>query len=542
MEFTPSVPIYSADEKFRTSLQSLVKSNRGRWKSDRQKGFLSRVLREWGGDPNRDVPFPVNPPEGTEYAVWFSMMSKMYGNRYHEIFWMDEDGVVGTNRVVEPTGVKSTERARRLGWVVKPGWRRDVADNASSFKEIIQNAEIGVVHQIPEGMDNPYAPSRRNSHRPYKAIPIGYDENGNRTRAIMYDDFGNFIMLDGSRKGRFKGYLGERMREGDNFAEHEDEIAESLSTRTDMEIYVEALSELPRMEIVPAPEEVLQMISSLPYISPSDLSPSTWATVIIDTSNDMVIFEAPAGEGKNIYTIARVVSEIVRNGGTLRENQNIIDATRLEYGRSSTRVQKFAQISFDTSAIASGVRPKMTKMAWEDFDLDDIFEDDLDNISKENEDFKRDLEFEKIKKKRQEKRLENNPEAVPFGVSQWDNVMKSRFLSDKINNLNMRWPPMPFGIGDLWGRLEKTKSMGNGIIIERTGYETMDPHKIKYVIWDKNGIVEGASIAATESPSPSAKILGVMTISNGRGEMMIDYDHGMDEPIFLPYQQKPDEE
>jgi len=350
MEFTPSVPIYSADEKYRSSLQSLVKSNRGRWKSDRQKDFLSGVLTSWEGDPNRDVPFPVNPPDGTEYAVWFTMYSNMYGNRYHEIFWMDDDGVVGTNRVVEPTGVKSRDRARRLGWKVQQGWRRDSADSSSSFKDFVMNAEEGVVLQFPEGMKNPYKDAKMVGRGPYYANEMALDENGNALKTLIFDNFGNFV-VQGPKRG---GYPIFRELWGENFSEHREEIEEALRGRTPQEILEESISNIPRLQAVHAPQEVMDYFQGrTPTYRNMELPGNDFIDIIIDSAGDMVILP---GDNSNlsVYTLKDILRKMVMNGSTIRSQEVMLEGISEMTSQASSSINnKFAEISFDPSTIAN---------------------------------------------------------------------------------------------------------------------------------------------------------------------------------------------
>lgn len=183
------------------------------------------------------------------------------------------------------------------------------------------------------------------------------------------------------------------------------------------------------------------------------------------------------------------------------------------------------------------IQTGMFKKAWEDFD--DLFpEDDTGTISPENEDFARSLRYDKrIKERKKNKAEKGDPDGIPYGADKWSDDEKSKFLADKLDNMTLRWPPMPFGTGDLWGKLEFSRDIGNGIRIERDGYENTKPHKlIKMTIYDRNGFLNGASVGI----SPASDSMGstVMTVRDGRGELTMEYEYGMAKPKFIPVSKK----
>jgi len=330
MEFTLDMPMYQPKTEYMRSLDSLIKSNGGRWKSDKQKSFLDGEFRRSTQPMDGAVPFDParRRPDGAEYGLWFSGGGQ-YGSTWNMIYWMDEDGVLARHKVVAPHASRTRERARDRGWETKPPtFTRELGDRRAEADNMINSAQPGDI--IPDtgtvGVDS------KGRKRRYQWVQFGSD------RSVYIDNHGN-MLVDRVRSG--SPDIHQIIGDGGNLAEHAEEVREAIMQPTfDEQIYA-----LPREEVVAGPGWSPQSGGTQAYVG-EDAD----ALAIIDSVGDVVVFDvdkikrSPHGP----HIIIDMLVKNLQRGSTLRDEEpRLLGGLKAMLNGPTTE----ASFSFDTSTI-----------------------------------------------------------------------------------------------------------------------------------------------------------------------------------------------
>jgi hypothetical protein len=186
---------------------------------------------------------------------------------------------------------------------------------------------------------------------------------------------------------------------------------------------------------------------------------------------------------------------------------------------------------------------------------DDIFRDINDpgahEVSRDNEDFKAKLEFDRKRNRTKPKGDKGKAREGVVPDPNWTEREKSVRLAELLNKktVEKRWPPKGMALGDLWGKGEFSVSLDmEGVSMLRTDYRTgtevdgvasQNP-VISIRINDQNRYLEGAKVgvspAYAESFDDPGKFLSSpATIVNGSGNVLFTYSYDTNTlPVFVP--------